>query len=51
MFSAGEASAHLPFNRHPKKTLKSNIADICNISNTRYGGAITRWNVLRLLHK
>ncbi len=24
-----------------RKTLKSDIADICNISNTRYGGAIT----------
>ena len=39
--SAGELMAKLPFNRHLKKTLKSNIADICNISNTRYGGAIT----------
>jgi leucyl aminopeptidase len=24
-----------------KKTIKSEIADVCNISNTRYGGAIT----------
>ncbi len=39
--ASGELAAHLPFNRHLKKTLKSNIADICNISNTRYGGAIT----------
>ncbi|NPA51042.1 MAG: leucyl aminopeptidase [Epsilonproteobacteria bacterium] len=39
--SAGESAAYLPFNRHLKKSLKSNIADICNIANTRYGGAIT----------
>ena len=39
--ASGELAAHLPFNRHLKKTLKSNIADICNISNTRYGGAVT----------
>ncbi len=39
--ASGELAAHLPFNRHLKKTLKSSIADICNISNTRYGGAIT----------
>ncbi|NPA50579.1 MAG: leucyl aminopeptidase [Epsilonproteobacteria bacterium] len=38
---AGEFSAYLPFNRYLKKTLKSKVADICNISNTRYGGAIT----------
>ena len=31
----------LPFNRYLKKTIKSEIADICNISSTRYGGAIT----------
>jgi len=39
--SAGEFAAKLPFNRYLKKALKSNIADICNIANTRYGGAIT----------
>ncbi len=39
--ASGEFAAKLPFNRYLKKTLKSNIADICNISNTRYGGAIT----------
>ncbi|MBD3842290.1 MAG: leucyl aminopeptidase [Campylobacterales bacterium] len=37
----GELACMLPFNRYLKKTLKSEIADICNISNTRYGGAIT----------
>ncbi len=38
---AGEFATVLDFNRHLKKTIKSEIADICNISNTRYGGAIT----------
>ena len=38
---AGELASTLDFNRHLKKTIKSEIADICNISNTRYGGAIT----------
>ncbi|MEA3383059.1 MAG: leucyl aminopeptidase [Campylobacterota bacterium] len=38
---SGELACMLPFNRYLKKTLKSEIADICNISNTRYGGAIT----------
>jgi leucyl aminopeptidase len=37
----GELATSLPFNRYLKKTLKSEIADICNMSNTRYGGAIT----------
>ena len=37
----GELAATLPFNRYLKKTIKSEIADICNISSTRYGGAIT----------
>jgi leucyl aminopeptidase len=37
----GELATRLDFNRYLKKTLKSNVADICNISNTRYGGAIT----------
>ena len=31
----------MDFNRYLKKSLNSQIADICNISNTRYGGAIT----------
>ena len=38
---AGELATKLDFNRHLKKTIKSDIADVCNISNTRYGGAIT----------
>lgn len=38
---SGELVTKLYFNRYLKKTLKSSIADICNISNTRYGGAIT----------
>ncbi len=38
---SGELCAHLPFNRHLKKLLKSDVADICNISSSRYGGAIT----------
>jgi leucyl aminopeptidase len=38
---SGELATTLPFNRYLKETLKSEIADICNISNTRYGGAIT----------
>ncbi|MBD3830364.1 MAG: leucyl aminopeptidase, partial [Arcobacter sp.] len=31
----------LDFNRFLAKTLKNETADICNISNTRYGGALT----------
>ncbi len=38
---AGELVTPLDFNDYLKKSLKSEIADICNISNTRYGGAIT----------
>ncbi len=38
---SGELCAHLPFNRYLKKLLKSEVADICNISSSRYGGAIT----------
>ena len=38
---SGELLGHLPFNKHLKKQLKSEIADICNISNKPYGGAIT----------
>ena len=36
-----ELYAPLPFNRYLPKLLKSNIADICNIASSRYGGAIT----------
>ena len=39
--NGGELATRLDFNRYLKKTLKSEVADICNISNTRYGGAIT----------
>jgi len=39
--SIGEYSANLPFNRYLPKLLKSEIADICNIPSTPYGGAIT----------
>ncbi len=38
---SGELAGSLPFNRYLKKLLKSNIADISNISSSRYGGAIT----------
>ncbi len=38
---SGELVAKLPFNRHIKKLLDSKIADICNISSSRYGGAIS----------
>lgn len=37
----GELATTLPFNKYLGKKLKSNIADISNISSTRYGGAIT----------
>ena len=39
--TAGELTAPLPFNKYLKRQLKSEIADICNISNKPYGGAIT----------
>jgi len=39
--NSGELTGSLPFNRHLKKLLKSEIADICNISSKPYGGAIT----------
>ena len=39
--SSGELVGTLSFNKYLKKTIKSQIADICNISSTRYGGAIT----------
>jgi len=39
--NAGEYATALHFNRFLKKTIKSEIADICNIASTRYGGSIT----------
>ncbi|MCK5510344.1 leucyl aminopeptidase [Candidatus Parcubacteria bacterium] len=38
---AGELVGILPFNKYLSKLLKSEIADISNISASRYGGAIT----------
>lgn len=38
---SGEFATPLDFNRFLAKTLKNEVADICNISNTRYGGALT----------
>jgi leucyl aminopeptidase len=38
---SGEYATSLPFNRYLKKAIKSEIADISNMANTRYGGAIT----------
>ncbi len=37
----GEYFAYLPFNNYLKSLLKSNVADICNIASSRYGGALT----------
>lgn len=39
--TSGEYATALDFNRFLKKAIKSEIADVCNIANTRYGGAIT----------
>lgn len=39
--SSGELAATLPFNPYLKELLKSEIADMSNISSSRYGGAIT----------
>ncbi len=39
--ASGELAAELPFNRYLPKLLESKIADISNISSSRYGGAIT----------
>ncbi len=39
--ASGELVGALPFNDHLKKLIKSDIADICNISSKPYGGAIT----------
>jgi leucyl aminopeptidase len=38
---SGEAAAYLPFNRYLPPLLKSEVADISNISSGNYGGAIT----------
>lgn len=38
---SGELVGTLPFNKHLKKLLKSEIADISNVSSKPYGGAIT----------
>lgn len=38
---AGEMTSSLPFNRHLKKLLKSDLADISNTASKPYGGAIT----------
>ena len=38
---SGEYATTLDFNRYLKQSIKSQIADISNISSTRYGGAIT----------
>jgi len=38
---SGELAGSLPFNVHLKKLLKSDVADISNISSKPYGGAIT----------
>ncbi len=38
---SGELMGSLPFNRHLKKLIKSEIADICNVGAKPYGGAIT----------
>ncbi|MEA2098686.1 MAG: leucyl aminopeptidase [Campylobacterota bacterium] len=39
--NSGEFTATLPFNKHLKKLLKSEIADISNVASKPYGGAIT----------
>ncbi len=39
--TSGELVATLPFNKHLKKLLKSEIADISNVASKPYGGAIT----------
>jgi len=38
---SGELIGSLPFNKHLKKLLKSEIADISNVASKPYGGAIT----------
>jgi leucyl aminopeptidase len=38
---SGELIATLPFNRYLEKMIESPVADIANIGNSRYGGALT----------
>lgn len=38
---SGEYCGILPFNRQLKKLIKSDLADVCNVSSKPYGGAIT----------
>ncbi|MDQ7085026.1 MAG: leucyl aminopeptidase [Sulfurovum sp.] len=38
---SGELATALDFNPYLKKTISSEIADVCNIASSRYGGAIT----------
>ncbi len=38
---SGELTGTLPFNKHLEKLLKSEIADVSNVSSKPYGGAIT----------
>ncbi|RDU67598.1 leucyl aminopeptidase [Helicobacter didelphidarum] len=38
---SGELAHTLPFNKHLKKLIESKIADVSNVSSSRYGGAIT----------
>jgi len=45
--ASGELAGELPFNRYLPKLLESKVADICNISSSRYGGAITAALFLR----
>ena len=39
--ASGEFATSLPFNRHLRKLVKSEVADTCNMSSSAYGGAIT----------
>jgi len=39
--NSGELVGTLPFNDHMQKLIKSEVADVCNIGSSRYGGAIT----------
>ena len=38
---SGELFGSLQFNKYLKKLIKSEVADVCNIASSRYGGAIT----------
>jgi leucyl aminopeptidase len=38
--ASGELAAELPFNKYLEKNIKSKVADISNLSSSRYGGAI-----------